>query len=76
MKTLVEEKAKGKRIVTRPSQEAPEGKAVNLLEALRKSLKSGGEGASPAKKPEVADARRRRRRPESQPIARAATAGA
>ena len=50
MKHLVEEKAKGKRIVARPSAEAPEGKVVDLLEALRKSLKSGDEG--PAKKPE------------------------
>jgi DNA end-binding protein Ku len=49
MRQLIEEKAKGKRIVARPSTAAPEGKVVDLLEALRKSLKSGGEGATPKK---------------------------
>jgi DNA end-binding protein Ku len=49
MRQLIEEKAKGKRIVARPSTAAPEGKVVDLLEALRKSLKSGGEGAAPKK---------------------------
>ncbi len=53
MKQLIEEKAKGKRIVARHSPAAPEGKVVDLLEALRKSVKAGGEGAAPqAKKPE------------------------
>lgn len=53
MRHLIEEKAKGKRIVTRPTTGAPEGKVVDLLDALRKSLKSSGEGgASPPKKPE------------------------
>lgn len=51
MRNLIEEKSKGKRIVARPSAEAPEGKVVDLLDALRKSLKSGGEGGT-AKKPE------------------------
>ena len=50
MKQLVEEKAKGKRIVARPSTSAPEGKVVDLLDALRKSLKTSGEGAAPAVK--------------------------
>lgn len=44
MHALIAEKAKGKRIVARPSPAAPEGKVVDLLDALRKSLKgSGGE---------------------------------
>jgi DNA end-binding protein Ku len=51
MRELIQEKAKGKRIVARPSPEAPEGKVVNLLDALRKSLKNNGEPAS-GKKPE------------------------
>jgi len=52
MKALIAEKAKGKRIVARPSPAAPEGKVVDLLDALRKSLKAntGGAGASPAPK--------------------------
>lgn len=51
MRELIQEKAKGKRIVARPSPEAPEGKVVNLLDALRKSLKTGGEpGAKPEKR--------------------------
>ena len=52
MKQLFAEKAKGKRIVARPSPSAPEGKVVDLLEALRKSLKTGGEAASTRKKAE------------------------
>jgi DNA end-binding protein Ku len=51
MRELIQEKAKGKRIVSRPSPAAPEGKVVNLLDALRKSLKTNGESA-PGKKPE------------------------
>jgi DNA end-binding protein Ku len=51
MRELIQEKAKGKRIVARPSAEAPEGKVVDLLDALRKSLKTSGEPAA-AKKPE------------------------
>ena len=43
MRELIAEKAKGNRIVARPSPAAPEGKVVNLLDALRKSLKHGGE---------------------------------
>ena len=50
MRELIQEKAKGKRIVARPSPEAPEGKVVDLLDALRKSLKPNGETAP--KKPE------------------------
>jgi DNA end-binding protein Ku len=51
MRELIQEKAKGKRIVSRPSPAAPEGKVVNLLDALRKSLKTNGDSA-PGKKPE------------------------
>jgi len=51
MRELIQEKAKGKRIVSRPSPAAPEGKVVNLLDALRKSLKTNSE-AAPGKKPE------------------------
>jgi DNA end-binding protein Ku len=51
MRELIEEKAKGKRIVARPSTAAPEGKVVDLLDALRKSLKTNGE-SSTGKKPE------------------------
>jgi DNA end-binding protein Ku len=42
MRALIEEKAKGKRIVSKPSPAAPEGKVVDLLDALRKSLKTSG----------------------------------
>lgn len=48
LRALVAEKAKGKRIVARPSSSAPEGKVVDLLEALRKSLKANGGTAAPA----------------------------
>ena len=41
LRALVAQKAKGKRIVAPPSPAAPEGKVVDLLDALRKSLKSG-----------------------------------
>jgi DNA end-binding protein Ku len=51
MRELIQEKAKGKRIVARPSPAAPEGKVVDLLDALRKSLRTNGETAA-AKKPE------------------------
>lgn len=46
IRQLIEQKAKGKRIVARPSTAAPEGKVVDLLDALRKSLKAGGEGTA------------------------------
>lgn len=48
LRALVAEKAKGKRIVARPSSAAPEGKVVDLLDALRKSLKANGGSAAPA----------------------------
>ncbi len=42
MRALIAEKAKGKRILARPSPAEPQGKVVDLLEALRKSLKANG----------------------------------
>ena len=55
MRALIAEKAKGKRIVARLSPAEPQGKVVDLLDALRKSLKTGGaeapkRGRSPQKK--------------------------
>ena len=55
MRALIDEKAKGKRIVAKPSPAAPEGKVVDLLDALRKSLKTQGadapkRGRAPQKK--------------------------
>lgn len=49
LRALIAEKAKGRRIVARPSAAAPQGKVVDLLDALRKSLK-GGSTAPPAKR--------------------------
>jgi len=52
MRALIAEKAKGKRIVSKSSPAAAEGKVVDLLDALRKSLRtSGGETAKRAKAP-------------------------
>jgi DNA end-binding protein Ku len=42
MRALIAEKAKGKRIVAKPSMSEPQGKVVDLLDALRKSLKTSG----------------------------------
>ena len=50
LRSLVAEKAKGKRIVARPAPSAPEGKVVDLLDALRKSLKSGNGAPAAAPK--------------------------
>ena len=46
---LVKEKSKGKRIVTAPQAEPARGNVVNLMDALRKSLKGGDD--SPVEKP-------------------------
>lgn len=52
MRTLIAEKAKGKRIVAKSSPAESQGKVVDLLDALRKSLKtSGGETAKRARAP-------------------------
>lgn len=45
MRALIAEKAKGRRIVARPSASEPQGKVVDLLDALRKSLKANGSDA-------------------------------
>jgi DNA end-binding protein Ku len=50
LRALVAQKAKGKRIVAPPSPAAPEGKVVDLLDALRKSLKSGSPPSAAAPK--------------------------
>lgn len=53
MRALIAEKAKGRRIVSKPSPADPEGKVVDLLDALRKSLKTpGGEAPKRGKAPQ------------------------
>jgi len=53
MRALISEKAKGKRIVAKPSPAEPQGKVVDLLDALRKSLKtSGGEAPKRGRAPQ------------------------
>jgi DNA end-binding protein Ku len=53
MRALIAEKARGKRIVARPSPAEPQGKVVDLLDALRKSLKTGsGDAAKQTKAPQ------------------------
>jgi len=53
MRALIAEKAKGKRIVAKPSPAEPQGKVVDLLDALRKSLKtSGGEAPKRGRAPQ------------------------
>lgn len=47
LRKIIELKAKGKRIVAEQPETAPTN-VVNLMDALRKSLKSGGEAAKPA----------------------------
>ncbi|WP_421695390.1 Ku protein [Aestuariivirga sp.] len=50
MRELIAVKSKGKRITAKPSAPAGEGKVVDLLDALRKSLKSGAPAATPVKR--------------------------
>lgn len=53
MRALIAEKAKGKRIVAKPSPTEPQGKVVDLLDALRKSLRtSTGEAPKRARTPQ------------------------
>ncbi len=53
MRALIAEKAKGKRIVSKPAAAEPQGKVVDLLDALRKSLKTGsGEAPKRGKAPQ------------------------
>lgn len=40
MKALIEKKAKGQRVVAKPSADVPQGKVVDLLAALKNSLKT------------------------------------
>jgi DNA end-binding protein Ku len=47
MKELIDKKAKGQRIIVPPSREAPE-KVINLMDALRSSLKTAGAKPTPA----------------------------
>jgi DNA end-binding protein Ku len=48
---LVKEKAKGKKIVTAEEPEPQRGTVINLMDALRKSVQSGGKAAPAAKTP-------------------------
>ena len=59
MKELVEQKAKGQRIVARPSPEAPQGKVINLLDALRSSLKKQPANSNVPAKPKTRKAAKR-----------------
>lgn len=53
MRALIAEKAKGRRIVAKPTPSEPQGKVVDLLDALRKSLKSSaGEPPKRARTPQ------------------------
>jgi DNA end-binding protein Ku len=60
MKELVERKAKGQRIVTRPSTDAPQGKVIDLLDALRSSLKKQPANSNEPPKPKTRKAGSRR----------------
>lgn len=51
MRELIARKAKGQRIVAAPRAEARDGKVVDLLDALRSSLKGSGSGAGAATRP-------------------------
>ena len=51
LKKLIQRKAKGETIVAEPEPEPPKGNVINLMDALRDSLKKGGKGsAAPAAK--------------------------
>lgn len=49
LRKLIARKAKGERIVIEPEPEAPRSNVINLLDALRDSLKRGGSAPKPAK---------------------------
>src|SRR5437764_8497069 len=51
LQELVKEKAKGRKIVTAEEPEPARGTVVNLMDALRKSVQSGGKPEGPAKAP-------------------------
>lgn len=50
LKALIEKKAKGQRIVAQPSGAAPQGKVVDLLAALKSSLKNADPAPASRKK--------------------------
>jgi DNA end-binding protein Ku len=51
LKKLIQRKSKGEKIVEEPDPEPPKGNVINLMDALRDSLKKGGSGGSaPARK--------------------------
>lgn len=51
LRSLIDKKAKGQRIVTRPAAEAPQGQVINLLDALKKSLKDAPQRGASKKAP-------------------------
>ncbi|WP_421696066.1 Ku protein [Aestuariivirga sp.] len=51
LRKLIARKNKGEKIVTEPEPEAPRGNVINLMDALRDSLKRGGGGGKDEKKP-------------------------
>lgn len=59
LKKLVDLKARGKRIVTAPEPEPAAGNVINLMDALRKSLKKPGGAAPRTDPPRKAKAARR-----------------
>jgi DNA end-binding protein Ku len=51
LQELVKEKAKGKTIVTTEEAEPARGTVINLMDALRKSVQTGGKAPAPTKTP-------------------------
>jgi DNA end-binding protein Ku len=62
LKKLIQRKARGEKIVAEPEPEPPRGNVINLMDALRDSLKKGG-----AEKPAPAQARKAAPRRKSAP---------
>ncbi len=50
LRALIDKKAKGQRIVARPTADTPQGQVINLLDALKKSLKDSPARGGPPKK--------------------------
>ena len=59
LRKLIARKAKGEKIVTEPDPEPPRGNVINLMDALRDSLKRGGGAAKPAATARKADAKQK-----------------
>jgi DNA end-binding protein Ku len=59
LKKLIDLKAHGKRIVTAPEPESQPSNVVNLMDALRKSLKKPGDGEAKSPPPRKAKPARR-----------------